>query len=95
MINKITITDFSSYLFWDADEKLIDFRENASYVIHRVLEYGEIGDWKLINEYYGLSFIVETAKKFRTLEPRALSFLCVVSHSNREEFRCCTQKQLL
>ena len=32
---------------------------HSSYIIQRVLEYGQMNDWRLINRYYGLDKIVE------------------------------------
>ena len=39
----------------------------------QVLEYGMLQDWNIVKQYYGLGRIVEIAKGFRELEPRALA----------------------
>lgn len=86
------INKFSSYLFWDVDSASIDMDANAPYVIQRVLEFGQLSDWKLIVSFYGLSRIVSIAQNFRTLEPKALSFICTISSTPKESFRCYSQK---
>lgn len=56
--------------------------------IQRVLEYGEMQDWRLINKIYGLPKIVEVCKGLRTLDPVCLSFICAISHTKKEDYRC-------
>ena len=87
-------TDFSKYLFWDTNSATVDLERNAPYVVQRVLEYGELSDWRLLQEYYGLKRIVEIAKQLRSLDPKALSFLCVVSNTHEEDYRCYSQTPL-
>ena len=90
---KECIQGFSVNLFWDVDKDSIDLIQNASYVIQRVLEYGQIGDWKLLQEYYGLEKIVSISKNLRSLEPRALAFVSTISHTPQEQFRCYNTRQ--
>ena len=82
------INQFTGNLFWDTDTSKMDIYEYPAYVIQRVLEYGEMQDWKLINKLYGLPKIVEVCKGLRTLDPVCLSFICAISHTNKEEYRC-------
>ena len=82
------LNSFSPNLFWDANPSELSMDDNRGYIIQRVLEYGEMNDWKLINRYYGLDLIVEECKKMRTLNPVCLSFICTISHTNKEEYRC-------
>lgn len=44
-------------------------------VVQRVLEYGNLDDWRLIRAYYGLHRIVELCKQMRTLDPVCLSYI--------------------
>ena len=69
------ITQFSTYLFWDVKREDLDMEKHSRYIIKRVLEYGMLLDWKMVLQYYGLDRIVELAKTFRDLEPRALAYL--------------------
>jgi hypothetical protein len=85
--------NFSGYLFWDADPKELSMEDNAPYIIQRVLEYGQMDDWRLINRYYGLDRIVSECKQLRTLDPVCLSFICNISHTNEEEYRCYRYRQ--
>ena len=86
------INSFSDYLFWDVDRDSIDLEVNASYVVSRVLELGQLNDWNLLVSRYGLQKIAQIAQNLRTLEPKALSFISAISSLPKESFRCFTTK---
>lgn len=82
------IGQFSTNLFWDMDKSLIDLDKFPGHIIQRVLEYGQMGDWRIIRSYYGVEKIVECCRKLRTLDPKALSFICCISHTDKTTYRC-------
>ena len=88
MDSKEYIAQFTDNLFWDTDVSQLDLNEYPASVIKRVLEHGEMQDWRLINRFYGLPKIVEVCKSLRTLDPVCLSFICAISHTQKEEYRC-------
>ena len=79
---------FSNNLFWDADISMMSMDASSGYIIQRVLEYGQMNDWRLINQYYGLDKIVEECKKMRTLDTVCLAFITTISNTKEEEYRC-------
>lgn len=87
------IQSFSEYLFWDVDKSSIDLEANAPYVVRRVLELGQLSDWCLLVQRYGILRISSIAQNLRALEPKALSFISAVSSVPQESFRCYTTKQ--
>lgn len=93
MTDREYISAFSDYLFWDVTKDSIDLEKNAPYVVQRVLEYGQLKDWRLLVSRYGISRITSISKKLRTLDPRAVSFISVISSSPKTEFRCFSTKQ--
>lgn len=93
MSNQECIRSFSEYIFWDAGRDSIDLESNAPYVVQRVLEYGQIDDWRLLLSYYGMEKIVNVSKQLRSLEPRALSFISTVSNTPINQFRCYSTRQ--
>ena len=88
MASNDTINQFTENLFWDTDVTTLDLNKFPAYIIQRVLEYGEMQDWRLINKIYGISTIVEVCKGLRTLDPVCLSFICAISHTKKEDYRC-------
>jgi len=93
MSSKEYVRLFSKNLFWDTEPDQLDLNEYPAYVIPRVLEYGTMDDWLLINKFYGLDKIVEVCKTVRTLDPVCLSFICAISHTNKEDYRCYHTRQ--
>ena len=85
---------FSKNLFWDIDLNTLDMEKNSPYVIQRTLEYGLDNDWDLLRSYYGMDRILSEAKKFRTLDPKSLAYLSVITHTPKTEFRCYNIRQL-
>lgn len=86
--NKEIRMSFSKHLFWDVDLEQFSLDTCPSQVITRILEYGEMQDWLLIRNYYGIDKIVEELKTVRSLDSRALSYICCISGAKKEDFRC-------
>lgn len=84
--------NFSQYLFWDVDSTTINQETHASYIVSRVLEIGQLDDWKLLLRLYGLERIISIAKDLRTLDSKAVAFLSTISGVPKTEFRCYTEK---
>lgn len=94
MNQKITINDFSPYLFWDVDLNGFDFIKHQSFFIQRVLEYGFMKDWNLLKELYGLETIKEVSLNIRSLDAVTLSYLSAIFKIDKTEFRCYKHRQL-
>jgi len=86
--SKDYISKLSHHLFWDIDISNADMDICPAYIIQRVLEYGSLEDWRLIRTYYGLDKIVSVCKSLRTLDPKALAYICCISNTPKEEYRC-------
>lgn len=82
------IASFSPHLFWDIDKKQFNMTNCPSQIIQRVLEYGNLNDWALTLSCYGLEKIVSEVKQLRSLDPKALSFICCISDTKKEDYRC-------
>jgi hypothetical protein len=93
MKTKPAIKEFSINLFWDANPDELDMDSHKAYIIQRVLERGTMSDWRLIKAYYGLKTIGEEAVKFRTLDPKARTFITALTGIPKEKFRCYTYQQ--
>jgi len=83
----------SPHLFWDVDINTIDINKSRSLIIQRVLDYGLIGDWKILLIIYGISEIALTAKSLRDLDKKSASFVSLLSKIPKEQFACFTSKQ--
>lgn len=88
MTNKECMLGLSKHLFWDVDKEQADMNLYPSFFIQRVLEYGTVEDWKIIRSYYGMKKIVDVCKSLRTLDSKALSYICLISNTRKEDYRC-------
>ena len=88
MVQRDYIAKLSSHLFGDMDKEQVDMDTCPSQIIQRVLEYGTLDDWKLILSYYGLDKIVSVCRSLRTLDAKALSYICCISDTDKTQYRC-------
>lgn len=66
----------------------LDVQAHARYIIQRVLEYGNLHDWQLTYAFYGLPRIVDECKQMRSLDPKALTFICAITDTQITDYRC-------
>lgn len=93
MDSSFDIAMLSPHLFWDVDRSKLDIRRSKKLIVQRVLEYGLLNDWVLINKHLGLREISEIATNLRSLDEKALSFISFLSKIPKEKFLCYTMKQ--
>ena len=78
----------SRVIFWDTDFDSIDWDNKARYVIERVVQYGDLADWRAIQKKYGMDRIRDEMLESRDLDPKTLSFLSVIFDIPQDQFRC-------
>jgi len=93
MQSSYTIDLFSPHLFWDVDKTLLDFNRSKVQIIGRVVEYGLMGDWELLQEIYSKDEIKNTVCSLRNMDKVTLSFLAHYFKIEKIEFRCYTLSQ--
>ena len=86
MEQKEYISKLSPHLFWDIDISKADMDTCPAQIIQRVLEYGTLADWLLIRSYYGLDKIVSVCKSLRSLDRKALAYICCISNTSKEKY---------
>ena len=72
----------------------LDMDKHKSYIVGRVIDYGKMQDWRIINAYYSKEQLREIVLNLRTLLPQSLSFVSTVFQIPVEQFRCYEQTQL-
>jgi len=83
----------SKHLFWDVDVSNIDEQKHKTFIIKKVLQYGNFNDWKIIVKFYGEETIIEISKNIKDLDKKTLSFLSVFSGLPKTDFLCYTTEQ--
>jgi hypothetical protein len=94
IMKPIKLNNFSPHLFWDVNPDSLDLEKNKKYIIHRVLDYGLLSDWRLLYSYYGIEEISRNAVKIRDLDKKSASFISTLSNISLDKFACYTTKQL-
>ena len=88
------LENLSNRLFWDVDPSLLDWESDMPLIITRVVERVTVAEWKTIVHKYGLTKIVATAKKVKSMDALAANFLAQISDTPISEFQCYTTRQL-
>lgn len=82
------IPDRIQRLFWDTDKKSVDRLSHHSYVIRRIMDYGDVEDvrWMLVT--YSSEEIISVLKKSRGLSRKSGSFWGIHFGVPKEEIAC-------
>jgi len=82
-------------LFWDIDERKLDYESRAPFVLERVFTMGmQEDEWK-VNDYYGRERIREEVVKCRSLDKKTLNYLSIFYEVPKEKFECYTKNVFL
>lgn len=68
---------FSNWLFWDVDQQSMDFDRNQRFIIERVLQRGDLNDWKKLKELYGKDEILRISKTLKNLDDKTVNLLAI------------------
>ena len=88
------LEDLSRHLFWDVNIHELDLQKNRKLIIHRVLDYGVMDDWYIIQNYYGIKEIAAVALTIRDLDKKSASFIALLSNIPKEKFLCYQSTQI-
>lgn len=65
-------------LFWDVDFRLLDYRKHADFIISRVLQWGDLEDFKVIKKRYSLEKIKKVAAKLNFTNKKSQNFWRII-----------------
>lgn len=88
MPSRLDIESLSPHLFWDTHPGRIDIDKHASWLVKRVLEYGDWPDWQALTQYYGKPRLASIATSIRSLHPKAFAFCQAWFGLPEQSFRC-------
>ncbi len=86
--------DISQKAFWDVRFADIDFEKNSLHVMEKVFNYGTWKDQVAIMKFYGLQRIRKEIVNAGYLRQSVLSFLCIILHLKKNDFKCYNKMQL-
>ena len=68
------VGQLSPGLFWDVDQKKVDTKKNARWLVERVLQRGTWEDWLLLRDLYGKTELRLLAPRLK-LDAKSANFL--------------------
>ncbi len=74
--------------FWDVSSGSLDTTQHASYIIERLLEYGDIPAITWLNKQYSKQKIIKVLKNTRSLSPRSANFWSLYFNLEPDEVPC-------
>ncbi len=87
-----SIPQFVQRYFWDVDAKKLDTAKHATYVIERLLEWGNPQAARWLLQRYSRRQIVSVLKKTRALSRMSANFWAVYFGVPKNEVRCLSKR---
>ncbi|MGB9715464.1 MAG: DUF6922 domain-containing protein [Thermodesulfovibrionales bacterium] len=69
-------------LFWDVDIENLSIEKDWFFIIERVLEFGDIQDFKCLLSIFSKDQIKSVIKNSRILSPRTISFCRAIGYAS-------------
>lgn len=79
---------FRKTLFWDVDLQKLDFKKDAPFVIGRVLDLGNLDEWKMIKNLYGIEKIKKVAQEHIFSDARSANFWAMILNITPNQLKC-------
>jgi hypothetical protein len=73
-MNKIQPNIFNTALLWEYDINTFNFDKSYKIVIERILQLGDLDEWKSMVKYYSKEKIIETISWSKQLDKRDKDF---------------------
>ena len=75
-------------LFWETNPKKLDEQKDAEFIIGRVLDFGNLKEWKTIKDFYGLTRIKKVVQKHIFSDPCSANFWAMIFGIHLKNLRC-------
>ena len=82
------INHFRKILFWDVNPKKLDIEKSADFIIGRVLDFGNLKEWRMIKQLYGEEKIREATKGHVFTDPRSANFWSLILSIPINQIKC-------
>jgi len=80
--------------FWDVNPEKLNVEASKRLIIERVVNFGNLADFRTITEYWGVEEIKRTVVELNYLDPKTLNFLSLLYNVPQKNFKCYTKRQL-
>jgi hypothetical protein len=69
------------HLLWEFDLATFDFDKSAAIVIERIIERGDMEEWRQMLHYYGKEIVLQVAGESHNLDRKHKKFTEIFVHS--------------
>jgi hypothetical protein len=90
-----TLPSFLKRYFWEVDFDTVRLPANETYIIERLLEYGDDRTIHWLKQTFPPAAIAAVVRKSRALSPNTANLWALVLDIPREEIRCFSTPSLL
>jgi len=73
--------------FWDINPVNLDEVKSKGIIIKRVMNYGNLQEIQLVNEFYGVNEITTTLCNLNYIDPKTLNFVSLLFHIPKTKFK--------
>jgi len=87
-----SIPQFARRYFWDVDARKLNADKHATYVIERLLEWGDPQAARWLLQRYARQEVVSVLKKTRTLSRMSANFWAIYFGLPQSEVRCLSKR---
>jgi hypothetical protein len=87
-------SQISSRPFWDVRFEDLDFDNDKSFIIEKVMNHGAMSDFISTVKFYGKDIIRKEIIKAAYLKKDVLNFVCFYFDLKPTQFRCYSKRQL-
>lgn len=88
------IQQLNKAYFWDVDITQLDKERSKKLIIERIINFGTLGEIKMIIEFYGVKVVSSTLCKLNYIDPKTLNFISLLFQIPKTKFKCYTRAQL-
>ena len=74
--------------FWDVDVSSVDVDKDASFIIHRLLEWGDVEDIRWLLNRYPKNLLISNLQDCRSLNPKSAVFWALLLNVPLGELKC-------
>jgi len=75
-------------LFWDVKINDLDYEKHANFIVGRVLNYGDVNDYKEIKKEYGDRKIKGIAREINYISKKNINFWSLILKIPLNSFKC-------
>jgi hypothetical protein len=80
-------------LFWDLDKDRLSEETHRRIIIERVLNLGNLSEFREIVKFYGLEIIRKEISQAGDLDPKTVAFIESFLKVNKQELRCYSKQR--